>query len=310
MRGYARDNEADKKALRRDLSSLARLVDRYGTVQDKGSLLEAVYPVGCLHITMSYENPRTYFGFGTWELTAQQRAIFGADPDVKAFDCGEEGGANVKRLNAAAIPSHTHSIPALSGTAAAAGSHTHTVSGTAASAGAHEHALTGTSKSNGAHAHSVSGSAASSGAHTHGLSASTGEGGAHNHSVNVYVERPNVGEAGGFAQWLGGLKTQVFSSVVGNHTHAVYGSATSAGAHTHTISGTAASAGAHGHDISSGKATSNGAHTHSVSGSTGTQAAHTHSITTTAKTTGATGSGAEVDFTPAYAAFCIWKRTA
>lgn len=158
-----------------------------GTFLMKEQLLNLIYPVGSIYISVRDTSPQTFLG-GTWERL-QDRFLLGAS---STYAVNTQGGSKD-----AVIVAHTHG---LSGTATSNGAHTHTTSGTAASAGSHSHAAYGganvTSSGGseglesygsryssfrkieqgtyaaGAHTHSVTGTAASNGAHTHTLSGS------------------------------------------------------------------------------------------------------------------------------------------
>ena len=84
------------------------------TVNGK-SLLDRTYPVNSIYMSVSSTSPASLFG-GTWE-EIQGRFLLGRN---STWTNGSTGGS------ATACASHTHSIPALSGTAAGAGGHNHT----------------------------------------------------------------------------------------------------------------------------------------------------------------------------------------
>ena len=197
----------------------------------------------------------------------------------------------------AAVPSadnpHTHSIPALSGTALSVNSHSHTYSvpTQADSSGAHSHEfalpkLTGSV--------AVSKNTQSTGGATStftGTAANTDSQGGHSHTFTG--TESNTGN--------GGAQT-VTSAAAGGHSHTFTGTAvnsTSDGGHSHTItvtnnktwipsysnntlvfteqtiSATSTAAGSHSHSVTaSGTIGTVGDHSHSV-----TVAAHSHSFT-------------------------------
>lgn len=64
-----------------------------------------------------------YFGIGTWQRI-DGRFLFGYSSNRAA---GSTGGSESVTLSTSQIPSHTHSIPALSGWAASSGAHAHNV---------------------------------------------------------------------------------------------------------------------------------------------------------------------------------------
>ena len=81
-------------------------------------LLDLVYPVGSVYLSTTGVNPATLYG-GTWEQISNAFLV------AAGSNYGSSGGAAQVTLTTANLPSHTHSIPALSGTAASNGAHTH-----------------------------------------------------------------------------------------------------------------------------------------------------------------------------------------
>lgn len=72
-----------------------------------------IYPVGSIYMSVNSTSPASLFG-GTWEQL-QGRFLIGAN---STYSAGTTGGAATVTLTEANLPSHRHSIPALSGTAA------------------------------------------------------------------------------------------------------------------------------------------------------------------------------------------------
>lgn len=70
---------------------------------DKTALLDGVYPVGSLYLSVSAANPATLFG-GTWERL-KDRFLLGAGDTYAA---GATGGEATHTLTTAEMPSHTH----------------------------------------------------------------------------------------------------------------------------------------------------------------------------------------------------------
>ena len=93
------------------------------------------FPVGSIYISTTSTNPSSYIG-GTWEAYGQGRTLVGTGSNgTTNYSLGTTGGSETSitkgklsetTLTADQIPSHVHRIPALSGTAANAGGHTHT----------------------------------------------------------------------------------------------------------------------------------------------------------------------------------------
>lgn len=145
--------------------------------EDVVNFFDIVRPVGSLYSTTDATfNPNTAKGWhGTWERIKDCVIYASGDSDT----VGQIVGNNTHTLTTSELPSHTHSIPALSGTAASAGAHTHSVvSGpmgygtdwapgqnawTASSTFQTNYFLKGTAGSNGAHTHTVTTNASTTG---------------------------------------------------------------------------------------------------------------------------------------------------
>lgn len=70
-----------------------------------GGLIDSVYPVGSIYMSVNSTNPQTLFG-GTWQRI-QGRFLFAADSKHAA---GSTGGEETHKLTASEIPDHKHSI--------------------------------------------------------------------------------------------------------------------------------------------------------------------------------------------------------
>ncbi len=166
--------------------------------------------------------------------------------------CYDSNTATAGTATWALVPSadnpHTHSIPALSGTAASAGEHTHSV--TAA----------GTLDKQGTHSHPVTLSG-TTGTHSHSYVQATGVSGdgAHTHNVTIPTKTVSIestAATGGSASQSSHNHT--ISITDGGHAHGfTTQSSTSGGANP---GGTAASAGGHVHNF------------------TGTEVSHSHTV--------------------------------
>lgn len=73
------------------------------------TVLQRVYPIGSIYISVNSTNPGTSLGFGTWSAFGAGRVPVGFDSGQTEFDTDEEtGGAKTHTLIEAEIPSHTH----------------------------------------------------------------------------------------------------------------------------------------------------------------------------------------------------------
>ena len=113
------------------------ILDAAFGVDAPNGILDKVYPVGSIYMSVVNTNPGTLFG-GTWTALGG-RFLIGAD---STYSAGATGGSATKTLATGNLPSHSHGL----------GSHVHSV-------GAHSHGLNG-------HTHSYTAPAN----HTHGLS--------------------------------------------------------------------------------------------------------------------------------------------
>ena len=125
---------------------LDSLSDVSGSVNEiVNGLLNRMYPVGSIYMSVSNTNPGTLFG-GTWSQI-QGKFLLGASTGHTA---GSTGGAETVKLSVAQLPAHTHTGPA----------HTHSVSGHTHSVPNHTHSIpehthTATCASAGDHYHNV-----------------------------------------------------------------------------------------------------------------------------------------------------------
>lgn len=73
------------------------------------TLLNKLWPVGSIYISVSPTNPGTSMGFGTWVAFATGQTLVGIDTGQTEFDTVEEtGGAKTHTLTIPEMPSHTH----------------------------------------------------------------------------------------------------------------------------------------------------------------------------------------------------------
>ena len=250
------------------------------------ALWNVLYPVGCYFETSDGSfNPNTAWG-GTWvkEIAGQVHVSAGSGYAVSgALNNTSDGGSKD-----AIIPYHQHTIPALSGSAASNGAHTHNISASSGSAGGHSH----TAQSNGAHTHT----AQSNGAHAHTISSALpGKVAQSNGSWNS----EKIGSISGTSNRI----AQIGINDGFSYSNAVSSSCGSAGAHTHSTD----SQGAHTHTTDT-----QGSHTHTINASSASAGAHTHTISTTASSTGVVGTSGNTtnaNMMP-YINVYRWHRTA
>ena len=92
----------------------------------KLDLLDMIYPVGSIYMSVNSSNPGSLFG-GTWEAYAQGRVLIGAGTgtdsrsEQKTFAAGSTGGEDNHQLTVGELASHKHSA-----TSNNTGAHTHT----------------------------------------------------------------------------------------------------------------------------------------------------------------------------------------
>lgn len=100
-----------------------RLVVIQGTLKDMSlsKLLELVYPVGSIYISVTSTNPGTLFG-GTWSAFGAGRALVGIDAGQTEFDTVEEtGGSKTHTLTSSEMPAHVHQQQVMTNSGVAAG---------------------------------------------------------------------------------------------------------------------------------------------------------------------------------------------
>ena len=104
----------------------AALDDLYGLTAD--DIWQKIYPIGSIYISAVSTSPATLFG-GTWTEFGKGRTLVGVDTTDDAFKTVEKtDGSKTHTIAVENLPVHNHSIPQLSGTAAANGSaHAHSI---------------------------------------------------------------------------------------------------------------------------------------------------------------------------------------
>ena len=213
-----------------------------GLVTDlSNSIIDMVYPVGSIYMSVASTSPATLFG-GTWEQL-KDRFLLGAGDTYTAGNTS--GAASQSYTPAGSVGNHTLTIAEIPSHAHGLNSHVHSV-------GAHSHGLN-------SHTHGVgSYEAASGGKHDHGVQGyyqSSDSGGS---KCTAYKYISSDAEASGSSSPI----TKTGSS----HTHSISG--TSGAASGSTAKSTAFDSGAAtGNTANNG---SGGAHNHSFTGTAAT----------------------------------------
>lgn len=77
-------------------------------IDDTPRILDAVYPVGSIYLSVDSTNPGTLFGVGEWERI-QGRFLLGAS---SSYAAGSTGGRTQFQISPANLPPHNHTLPA------------------------------------------------------------------------------------------------------------------------------------------------------------------------------------------------------
>lgn len=120
--------EEELENLETNITNLNQKIETF-----ENARLNKTYPVGSILETTNYSTVtqvQNALG-GTWQVYGSGRILVGINTSDTNFNTvGKTGGASSVTLSTTNLPSHTHTIPALSGTAASAGSHTHKITPT------------------------------------------------------------------------------------------------------------------------------------------------------------------------------------
>lgn len=85
-------------------------------------VIDLVYPVGSIYISVVFTNPGTLFGVGTWVTFGTGRVLVGLDAGQTEFDTVEKtGGEKTHALSVAELASHAHNIAVSNGPTTNAG---------------------------------------------------------------------------------------------------------------------------------------------------------------------------------------------
>ena len=189
----------------------------------KTETLNEMYPVGSIYISTSISTASELektLGVGTWETYASGKTLVGVGTGTdsnsvsKTFKINETGGEYTHNLTTSEMPSHSHSIPSLSGSTSSTGSG-YSLSHTCE---------TKTTGSNGDHSHSLYNQ-------VDNYSGATLNIGGGNSSLKIYYKKDN--------------STKTLNA--GAHTHSYtdchLNKLSGVEAHTHTVSTTTATTG-------------------------------------------------------------------
>lgn len=80
------------------------------TAENIPGLVDLIYPVGSIHMSVNSANPSTYFG-GTWVSWGAGRVPVGVNTSDSSFSTVEKtGGAKTHTLTVNEMPSHSHQM--------------------------------------------------------------------------------------------------------------------------------------------------------------------------------------------------------
>ena len=277
----------------------------------KSELLDMVYPVGSIYMSVASTSPATLFG-GTWDRL-KSRFLLGAEDTGDTTDdpyvAGNTGGAASQSYTPAgtnsggSVGDHTLTTDEMP-------SHDHTFTGSAVTSGGisanHTHTTT-TGNPSANHYHSGP-------SHTHTGPSHSHSGPNHSHSVSAWGTRTTAGggdtSGTGIPPWGGGASGNLnMGTSCGNGGTGSTGSAGTGNTGSGGTGNTGTVSAWHTHTGTSGNQSAG--HTHSVTasgsiGSTGGGGAHNHGFTDPAFT----GTEAAIATMPPYLAVYMWKRTA
>lgn len=85
--------------------SQTRFMTLYNDTSNKQAIVDLIYPVGSIYMSVNSTNPASLFG-GTWEQM-KDRFLLGAG---STYSAGSTGGAATVSLTIDQIPAHTHAV--------------------------------------------------------------------------------------------------------------------------------------------------------------------------------------------------------
>ena len=113
FRGTVNGLESDMGAVQGNVTTLAGAFEQLNTAVAtlnttklaKAELLDAVYPIGSLYMSVNAADPNTLFG-GTWERLKDRFLLAAGD----TYAAGTAGGEAAHMLTIKEMPSHNHSL--------------------------------------------------------------------------------------------------------------------------------------------------------------------------------------------------------
>ncbi|MCI5846262.1 MAG: hypothetical protein MRZ98_01265 [Clostridiales bacterium] len=113
FRGTVNGLESDMGAVQGNVTTLAGAFEQLNTAVTtlnaaklaKTELLDAVYPIGSLYMSVNAADPNTLFG-GTWERLKDRFLLAAGD----TYAAGATGGEAAHTLTVEEMPSHNHSL--------------------------------------------------------------------------------------------------------------------------------------------------------------------------------------------------------
>ena len=178
------------------------------SIQD---VIDVIYPVGSIYISVNNVNPSTFLQGTTWEAFATGRTIVGIDSSDNDFNSVEkESGSKSVTLSTSQVPikAHAHSI---------------LKNVTTDSDGSHTHSLSGTTRSDNSPidiVDSVSGGGLYYMSYGQNITSSRGV-----CYPNSTVDLGGISSTGNPVKWI-----------ACHHTHEITASTSSSGSHTHSVS--------------------------------------------------------------------------
>lgn len=100
------ESKADKNELNNYLTKEEYIAGETGGTVNLSLLLEAVYPVGAVYMSMSNIEPSVLFGFGTWQKI-EDTFLLASGPK---YTLGSTGGEETHTLTVDEMPNHGHNF--------------------------------------------------------------------------------------------------------------------------------------------------------------------------------------------------------